>query len=53
MVPFRLWAADLWECPSCGVEIVAGFAKMPLAESYEPEYANLAAQLPLLGAVED
>ena len=36
--PYKLWDADLWECPECGVEIVTGFACEPLAEHYQPDY---------------
>ena len=25
--PYKLWHADLLECPTCGHEIVAGFGK--------------------------
>lgn len=37
--PCKLWDADLFECPECGVEIIAGFAQGPLAEHYQPTYA--------------
>lgn len=37
--PYKLWDADLWECPECGVEVVSGFARAPLAEHYQPTYA--------------
>ena len=52
-VPYRLWHADLHECPSCGYQIVAGFGTEPVAEHYEPEYAGLSEKLPLLGRVEE
>ena len=38
--PYRLWDADLYECPECGVEIIAGFAQEPFAEHYQPSYAE-------------
>ena len=36
---YRIWSADLWKCPECGVEIIPGhgFADKPLASHYEPE----------------
>jgi hypothetical protein len=37
--PYKLWDADLWECPECGVEIIAGFGQGPIAEHYQPTYA--------------
>lgn len=32
---YKLWEADLWKCPECGIEVVLGFASMPLMEHYE------------------
>lgn len=32
--PYKVWTADTWKCPGCGVEIVAGFANMPLREDH-------------------
>lgn len=36
--PYKLWRADLWKCPGCGAEVVAGFAPHPFAEHYQPDY---------------
>lgn len=36
--PFRLWAADEYECPKCHHKIVVGFAQQPYAEHYQPEF---------------
>ena len=38
--PYQLWVADLMACPGCGVEVVAGFAKHPLVEHFQPDYAR-------------
>jgi hypothetical protein len=38
--PYKLWDADLWECVECGVEIIAGFGRAPLAEHWQPSYAE-------------
>lgn len=35
MKPYKLWRSDLWKCPSCATEIVAGFAMEPIAEHFE------------------
>jgi hypothetical protein len=37
--PYKLWDADLWECPECGVEVITGFGHGPLAEHWQPTYA--------------
>ena len=36
--PYRLWDADMWECPSCRARAILGFGRGPLAEHYEPTY---------------
>jgi hypothetical protein len=39
--PYKLWSADLWACVECGVEVITGFARVPLAEHYQPEYQTI------------
>jgi len=34
---YKIWSADLWGCPLCPVQVVAGFAERPLAVRHEPE----------------
>lgn len=36
--PYKIWFADLWICPGCGNEVIAGFAVEPLAEHYEDHF---------------
>jgi len=36
--PYKLWMADMWQCPECKTEIVAGFARKHFAEHYEPDF---------------
>ena len=36
---YKLWDADMFECQECGVEIITGFARYPLAEHYQTDYA--------------
>lgn len=43
--PYKLWDADLFECVECGVEIITGFGKGPIAEHYEPTYEAQRARL--------
>ena len=38
--PYKLWACDLWECRGCGNQIIFGFGQNPVAEHYQPEYAE-------------
>jgi len=32
--PYKVWQADTWKCPGCGIEIVAGFASIPLRQDH-------------------
>lgn len=41
--PYKLWVADLWECHGCGAQIVSGFANQPIAEHYQPGFADAVA----------
>jgi len=36
--PYRVWAADLWECPDCGHQLILGYGKEPLAEHFEDNF---------------
>jgi hypothetical protein len=49
--PYRLWDADLYECAECGREVVSGFASLPLAEHWQPNYAELRARLAQLSPI--
>jgi hypothetical protein len=43
MAPFgayQLWSADLWECPGCHTQVVFRFAPTPIAEHFDPGYAD-------------
>lgn len=33
--PYKVWSADKWKCPVCGIEVIAGFGNYPLMEHYE------------------
>ena len=39
--PYKIWGSDIWKCPGCGHEIVAGFADRALAEHYEDDFAEV------------
>jgi len=41
-LPYKIWEADLRECPGCGFQILAGFGRDRIVEHYEEEfYAQL------------
>ena len=39
--PYRIWSADLWKCPQCQNEIVAGFGMQPLAEHFQEKFNDI------------
>lgn len=51
--PYKLWAADLWECPGCGAEVIFGMGLNPIAEHYQKEYASTVERLGPLFRVDD
>ncbi len=32
--PYKIWAADLYECPCCKAQILAGFGREPISISH-------------------
>ena len=38
---YRLWLADLKECPECGSQIIAGFAQENFSEHIRPEHNEI------------
>lgn len=38
--PYKMYEADMWQCPSCGWRGILGFAQEPFAEHFQPEFAG-------------
>ena len=38
--PYKLWSGDEWECQGCGNTIIVGTGHDPVAEHYEPDFAE-------------
>ena len=38
--PYKLWSGDLWECQGCGHQIISGVGHQPVAEHYQPTFAD-------------
>ena len=34
---YKVWSADVWKCPKCEIEIVAGFGNQPIREDHYKE----------------
>jgi hypothetical protein len=39
--PYAIWSCDIWACPRCGVRVCAGFGMRPIAEHWQPQFAQL------------
>lgn len=37
---YKIWGADLWECPTCGHQCIFGFADRPIVYHFDPSYAE-------------
>ena len=37
--PYKIWKADAYKCPSCGNEVVTGFALKPFSLSGDPDFS--------------
>ena len=40
-LPYKIYHADLWECPGCGHQIIGGFGDGALAEHYESSFEKI------------
>lgn len=38
--PYKLWSGDIWKCQGCGAEIISGFGTRPIAEHFQPKFAE-------------
>lgn len=38
--PYKVWTSDRYECEGCGAVILTGFSQQPLAEHYQPDFAD-------------
>lgn len=36
--PYKIWSADLMECPQCKMTIVSRFGNTPLTEHFQPGF---------------
>jgi hypothetical protein len=38
--PYKVWKADLLECPDCGHQLITGYGNNPVSEHYQPDFAD-------------
>jgi len=47
--PYKLWQADLWECPECHHLIISGSGFRAAFEDYQPEFKPFLESLVIQG----
>ncbi len=40
MQPYKLWCADLVQCPKCKHRVITGFGRQHIAEHYEQDFQS-------------
>ena len=40
MQPYKLWCADLLQCPKCKHRLITGFGRQQFAEHYEQDFQS-------------
>ena len=43
--PCKIWMADTWKCPACGIEVVAGFGEKPISEHFQDNFGKWIEQI--------
>ena len=38
VTPYKVWRADLLQCPDCGAQLVTGFPREPYSEHFMPDF---------------
>lgn len=36
--PYKVWCADLWECPDCGTQLIAGYGSSAISVKHESDF---------------
>jgi len=39
--PYKIWSADLWECPVCHSQILSGFGNRPLSQVHHQDFKQI------------
>ncbi len=39
--PYKIWSADLWECPKCSHQILFGYGFNPLYHNFDENFKKL------------
>lgn len=39
--PYQVFAADLWKCPACKIEVLHGFGQHPVLNHFDPDFTGM------------
>jgi hypothetical protein len=39
--PYKIWSADLWECPKCLHQILFGYGLKPMSQHFDEDFKKL------------
>ena len=45
---YEVYDADLWACPSCGMEVIGGFGNGPISAHYEENFQKVISNYKIL-----
>ena len=48
---YKVWCADIWKCPICGIEVVSGFGNKPCFGNWDDDCEERLQKLINRGAV--
>lgn len=51
--PYKIWQADLVECPSCRTEVVTGFGMKAAVEHFQPDYSKFREMAKPIARIDD
>lgn len=43
--PYKIWSADMWECPECGARVVVGFGRTAHTTYHEDTFNTILEQV--------
>jgi len=41
---YKLWSADLWKCPLCGIQVALGFPEKPFRQHFDGDCEDIILQ---------
>ena len=39
--PYKIWSADIWECPKCLYQIISGYGSKPMSNVFDKDFKQI------------